>query len=254
MSKNETCAHGKVAPLSTLRKLHDSQAGIGRHKCTNCAYEKGFTAGALGTVNSEQSEKCNAGSAAPISVLQALPHSQAGIGRHKCTNCAYQKGYDDGLSAQRVEPDQSRLLTDIAANSFPDVDYETMTVKEGSRQWVQHFSRERRPEIVTAKKVHVLKTTGRLKCEACEFDFTERYGAIGEGFCEVHHTVPLSSLKEQSETKLEDLAILCSNCHRMIHRTKPMSSVNEFKTIIRQANASAKEERRQPHSQALSQK
>lgn len=233
MSKSETCAHGKVAPLSTLRQLHDSQAGTGRHKCTNCAYEKGFTAGVSGAVTSEQSEKCYAGSAAPTSVLRALPESQAGSGRHKCTNCAYQNGYEDGLSAHRRELKKNDMGPDIGANSFPDVDYESMTVKEGRRQWVQHFSRERRPEIVGAKKAQVLKTTGGLKCEVCEFDFKERYGAIGVGFCEVHHKVPLSSLDEETETKLEDLAILCSNCHRMIHRTKPMSGVNEFKTMIR---------------------
>lgn len=233
MSESETCAHGKVTPLSTLRQLHDSQAGIGRHKCTNCAYEKGFTAGLAGAVNFGQSEKCNAGSATPISVLRTLPDSQAGSGRHKCTNCAYQKGYDDGLSAQRKELEKNDVIPDITANPFPDVDYESIAVKEGSRQWVQHFSRERRPEIVNAKKAQVLETTGGLRCEVCDFEFKERYGAIGEGFCEVHHKVPLSSLNEETETKLEDLAILCSNCHRMIHRTKPMNGVDEFKTSIR---------------------
>ena len=233
MSRSETCAHGKAAPLSILRELHDSQAGIGRHKCTNCAYEKGFTAGVSGAVNSEQSEQCNAGSATPISVLRALPESQAGSGRHKCTNCAYQSGYRDGLSAQRRELEKNDVLPEVVATGIPDVDYESMSVKEGSRQWVQHFSRERRPEIVNAKKNQVLKATGCLKCEICAFDFKERYGAIGEGFCEVHHKVPLSSLNEETETKLQDLAIVCSNCHRMIHRTKPMSGVNEFKKTIR---------------------
>jgi 5-methylcytosine-specific restriction protein A len=178
-------------------------------------------------------EKCHAGSAAPISVLQALPESQAGSGRHKCANCAYQKGYEDALSAQRMEREQSHVMANTPADSFPDVDYESMTAIEGRRKWAQHFSRERKPEIVTAKKAHVLKTTGSLKCEACEFDFAERYDAIGEGFCEVHHKVSLSSLNEESETKLEDLVVLCSNCHRMIHRTKPMAGVNEFKKLIR---------------------
>lgn len=233
MAKTETCAHGKVAPLSTLRKLHESQAGRGRHKCTNCAYERGFTAGLSGQVNSEQSEKCDAGSAAPTSVLRALPESQAGTGRHKCTNCAYHNGYEDGLSARHRELKKNEVVPDIGANSFPDVDYESIAVKEGGLQWVQHLSRERRSEIVTAKKAEVLKRTGALKCEVCEFDFRERYGSIGEGFCEVHHKRPLSSLDEETETKLEDLAILCSNCHRMIHRTQPMSGVNEFKTTIK---------------------
>jgi 5-methylcytosine-specific restriction protein A len=30
------------------------------------------------------------------------------------------------------------------------------------------------------------------------------------------------------KTPLHDLAILCANCHRMIHRTHPMISVEEF--------------------------
>src|SRR6185369_2585758 len=154
-------------------------------------------------------------------------------GRHKCTNCAYQNGYDDGLLAQHKDLEKNDVIPDVAANSFPDVDYESLAVKEGSWQWVQHLSRERRSEIVAAKKAQVLKRTGSLKCEVCEFDFKERYGAIGEGFCEVHHRVPLSSLDEETETKLEDLAVLCSNCHRMIHRTKPINSVDEFKTILR---------------------
>ena len=29
--------------------------------------------------------------------------------------------------------------------------------------------------------------------------------------------------------RLDDLAIVCSNCHRMIHRTKPMMSVEGFR-------------------------
>lgn len=170
MSQSETCAHGNVAPLETLQQLHDSQAGIGRHKCTNCAYDKGFTAGVSGVANSEPSDRCIAGSAAPISVLRVLPESQAGSGRHKCTNCAYQNGYEDGLLAQHSELKKNEL-PDIGANSFPDVDYENLAIKEGSRQWVQHFSRERRPEIVTAKKAQTLKTRGSLKCEVVNLTF-----------------------------------------------------------------------------------
>lgn len=68
---------------------------------------------------------------------------------------------------------------------------------------------------------------GGLFCEACEHDFATRYPDIGVGFCEVHHRFQVSA--GERVTSLEDLAILCSNCHRMIHRTKPMVSVEEFK-------------------------
>lgn len=100
--------------------------------------------------------------------------------------------------------------------------------KEGRKYLVSHLKRERDPKLVAAKKASVLKATGRLACEACGFGFPEKYGALGEGFCEVHHRITLSS-RESTTTTLGDLAIVCSNCHRMIHRTgEPMFSIEAF--------------------------
>lgn len=118
------------------------------------------------------------------------------------------------------------------AKTLPDVEEINISVKEGGKRLITHFRRERNPRIVSEKKTQVLKGSGKLKCEACDFDFTERYGDLGYGFCEAHHKRPLSDSNREIETKLEDLAILCSNCHRMIHRTKPMMSVDEFKKLL----------------------
>jgi hypothetical protein len=103
MSEIETCQHGKAAPKPILKKLHPSQAGSGRHKCTNCAYALGFHAGLLGATDTAPHEKCYAGSAAPQSLLAELPESQAGSGRHKCTICAYRLGYENGLLQHSVK-------------------------------------------------------------------------------------------------------------------------------------------------------
>ncbi len=100
---------------------------------------------------------------------------------------------------------------------------------EGEQQLITHLRRERDPKIVALKKQQVLQATGKLSCEVCAFDFKEKYGELGTNFCEAHHVAPLSDTTQQVETRLSDLAILCSNCHRMIHRTKPMESVAEFK-------------------------
>ncbi len=118
------------------------------------------------------------------------------------------------------------------AKSLPDIEEINISVKEGGRKLITHLRRERNPQIVNAKKAQVLKATGTLKCEACDFDFVGKYGQLGYGFCEAHHKKPLSDSNREVETKLGDLAVLCSNCHRMIHRTKPMLSVNEFRKQI----------------------
>lgn len=234
---NAPCAHGRSAPHAALKSLHKSQGGTGRHKCVTCAYRLGLEAGVAkqtgtASVNNEEGiERCNQGSSAPTSVLGELPEAQAGVGRHKCPVCAYEQGYKDGLLQQHLELES--FPTDVAIQSkpFPDVDEENITAKEGRRRWAQHFRRERNAKIVREKKNQVLRATGSLKCEVCQFDFKKRYGALGEGFCEAHHKQPLSTLdlQTETETKLEDLAILCSNCHRMIHKTKPIMSVTDFK-------------------------
>ncbi len=43
---------------------------------------------------------------------------------------------------------------------------------------------------------------------------------------------------ERVSTTLSDLAVLCPNCHRAIHRTKPLMSVEEFRSHFQAGRAS----------------
>lgn len=104
--------------------------------------------------------------------------------------------------------------------------------KEGSKALRTHIQIERDPKLVKAKKDAVLAETGRLKCEACTFDFSEWYGDAGNGFCEVHHLKPLAH-KGRRTTRLSDLAVVCSNCHRIIHRGRKMLSLQELRRLIK---------------------
>jgi len=96
-----------------------------------------------------------------------------------------------------------------------------------------HKRRERNPKVVKMKKKHVLKTAGSLSCEVCNFDFHVFYGILGYGFAECHHRKPLSELIESKTTNIGDLAIVCANCHRMLHRARPWKSVDELKELIK---------------------
>lgn len=61
-----------------------------------------------------------------------------------------------------------------------------------------------------------------LRCCVCQFSFEDVYGEQGAGYIEVHHTKPLASYKgEEIEVNPKtDMASLCANCHRMIHRRR----------------------------------
>ena len=102
------------------------------------------------------------------------------------------------------------LDLDIEASAYSDV--------EGRRRLVLHYRLDRSSELVRRKKVQVLQQTGKLACECCGFDFGETFGDAGTGFCECHHIQPLHTLRQETISTLEDLAIVCANCHRMLHR------------------------------------
>jgi predicted HNH restriction endonuclease len=106
---------------------------------------------------------------------------------------------------------------------------------EGKAKLVTHLRRERNSKLVREKKKKVLKETGCLKCEVCSFDFRLFYGELGEGFAEAHHDVPLSASDQERTTSLDDLKIVCSNCHRMLHSNVEVLSIAALKQHIKMA-------------------
>lgn len=91
--------------------------------------------------------------------------------------------------------------------------------QEGGWKTRTHLVRERNYKVVQEAK-NLFKSThdGRLFCEVCGFDFTEKYGKVGEGFIEAHHKIELSKTDGEHEIKPTDFAMVCSNCHSMLHR------------------------------------
>ena len=80
--------------------------------------------------------------------------------------------------------------------------------------------RKREAKLRRAKLLAALKE-GSLTCEVpgCGLDFEKRYGPLGFACIEVHHKKPLAArTKKGAKTRLQDLAIVCANCHRMIHK------------------------------------
>ncbi|MGE0060913.1 MAG: DUF3578 domain-containing protein [Xanthobacteraceae bacterium] len=118
-----------------------------------------------------------------------------------------------------VEAQQSEITEEFSQPALASV--------TETRKYVYHRKIERnRTAAKNAKKFH-----GTV-CQACELDFAKRYGAIGEGFIETHHLKPISKLEEGVPVQYDvaaDFAVLCANCHRMIHRTDDPSDLVAFR-------------------------
>lgn len=91
-----------------------------------------------------------------------------------------------------------------------------------------HLVRERDPKLIAKFKA----TLAEARCEACSINLTEIYGALAADYIEAHHKKPVALIQEGSATTLDDLAALCPNCHRIIHKNYPMS-VDELPSLQR---------------------
>jgi 5-methylcytosine-specific restriction protein A len=125
-----------------------------------------------------------------------------------------------------ADTEEGETITGLVADLIEEAE-------EGRVITALHRRYERNSALVQAKKRRALATQGQLACEACGFDFRQRYGDRGEGFIECHHTKPVHVLRPGDKTKVGDLRLLCSNCHRMIHARRPWLTIEELVTILR---------------------
>jgi 5-methylcytosine-specific restriction protein A len=124
--------------------------------------------------------------------------------------------------------------SDLADASVEDEEDDLQEAPEGRLLTRLHRLRERSAALSKAKKKKVLAATGALKCDVCDFDFYATYGDRGQGFIECHHTKPVETLRPDSKTRIEDLSVVCANCHRIIHRYRPWLSVAALRALLRQ--------------------
>lgn len=95
-----------------------------------------------------------------------------------------------------------------------------------------HKRRERNSKAVVLKKAEFLKEHGSIYCQICELNFEHKYGELGRDFIEVHHTIPVSEMAINHKTTLDELVLVCSNCHRMIHRKRPWLKADKLKELL----------------------
>ena len=107
-------------------------------------------------------------------------------------------------------------------------DRDELTIEE-KRAYVRHSRIERNTSA--SKKAKAAK---EAICEGCGFNFKKTYGEHGDGYIEAHHLIPLHTLpfgQAVSMDPVTDFALLCANCHRMVHRRVPMLSLDELKRM-----------------------
>jgi len=114
---------------------------------------------------------------------------------------------------------------------------EEIEALSGTEKKVLKTHKEGEYEVVKRNQplINALKKKKNYTCEACGLYYKKIYGNFDEKkeFIEAHHIVPVHKMKV-GETKVKnenDVAILCANCHRMIHKYA-CPPLNEFKEKV----------------------
>jgi 5-methylcytosine-specific restriction enzyme A len=123
------------------------------------------------------------------------------------------------------------IRNEASSTGPPDVDSADVPAGEGGLALRAHLRRERDPNLRRKKLADTKRRGLPIACEVCTFDFGLTYGSHGLDYIECHHRTPLHVTGE-TLTKLTDLALLCSNCHRMIHRTKRWLTAEELRNLV----------------------
>lgn len=118
-------------------------------------------------------------------------------------------------------------LISVADGTFVDPSEEPWDT-EGRSLLKRHVTKERSSKLIRAFKAQLTD----YSCTVCGFSFQRAYGTLGAGFIEAHHTIPIATLTEQTKMSVSDLIAVCSNCHRMLHRSNPPLSMEELQTEI----------------------
>lgn len=130
-----------------------------------------------------------------------------------------------GLTQARAE--ELLLLFEEPADDDPETSVmETRPTYRELRQMQRYVDADRRPRALCNRC---------MVCEVCGRDFYRMYGERSRSIVECHHTVPLATTRHRGRTLRNDLALVCANCHALIHSGRRVLSLQAAKERYRKA-------------------
>jgi predicted HNH restriction endonuclease len=140
------------------------------------------------------------------------------------------KNYKMGLVREVYNKFVALAIRPVISGNIEDADEESFP--EGKQLYKLHKFKERNRELIKLAKANYKKSKPSMNCQVCNFSFADKYGSIGGGFIEAHHTFPISLLKIETPTRLEDIVFVCANCHRMLHRKRPWITMHDLQNLL----------------------
>jgi 5-methylcytosine-specific restriction enzyme A len=137
-----------------------------------------------------------------------------GLGNVSDTDRKVWQEYKSNL--QTVKQIANRIRQGIRLSQEFSEDDDDAEFAEGRLLTIIHMRRERNRRIRKGL-ISARRKAGQLRCEMCLAQSRVAIPELEDACFEAHHLVPVGSSVER-KTRLSDMALLCANCHRLIHR------------------------------------
>jgi len=149
------------------------------------------------------------------------------------------------FGSKPLEEQQARDFVHVQQIAFEN-DGDNLAISEDGKQLLdieeaklkkEHYKYEGRLKASQIKKIKVYKG---YVCEACGLSFAKKYPGLGNDFIECHHKIPYADMKEGEARILnvDDFMVLCSNCHKMIHRLDNPADLEQLKAVLAKSSES----------------
>ena len=127
------------------------------------------------------------------------------------------------LTVKELSEEKIKLLQQTVVEIA--LDNKKLEVLEGDAYLKEAVFRSRNRALIQAAKAN-----SDYCCEACECNFEETYGVIGRAYIVAHHLRPIAG--GPSKTSLDDIALVCANCHAMIHTSNPPLRIEDLRELV----------------------
>ena len=147
--------------------------------------------------------------------------------------------YADSPDVVALLVDAIRDISAATAGCVLPIEEDEIGVAEGRLVYREHRRRERDPRLRARKLRQLLGAGLPLACEVCGLEPARAYGSGMERILECHHLDPLQ--RGERTTRLDDVALVCANCHRALHTSGLLSSLEEIRgALVSRADVGAR--------------
>jgi len=121
----------------------------------------------------------------------------------------------------------AKVIAAMLCNPEVQVNEVLLAAMEGRHYLAERGFRQRNRLLIEAKKK---QSDG--KCSVCGFDFKERYRGIEKDQLVAHHVKPIGQRRRASKTTLDQINLLCPNCHAAVHSEDPPLSADQLRKML----------------------